>query len=136
MRLPVSTSLCVRGWQWPEDVIKAASRRLRRSPAAILEAFLRPLPMGSQVGTGERRPGSSAESAGGSGGEGLRAAVAGRVVGDAVGPGAPEDARPGAGQDAEGVGVVAAACAGAPVDVGGPVVGHAGERGAQALAAG
>ena len=72
----------------------------------------------------------------------LRAAVLGRVVGLAVGPGAPEDARPGAGEDADGVGMVAASGAGAAVDVGGPgalvagVVGQAGERGAQALVAG
>ena len=74
--------------------------------------------------------------------EGLGGGVFGGVVGLAVGPGAPEDARPGSGQDAVGVGVVAASRPGAPVDVGGPgalvagVVGHAGERGAQALVAG
>ena len=139
VRLPVSSSLCLRGWQGPEDAIKDASRRRRRSPAAILDSVLRPLPIGAEIRTGERWPGKAGVA---SGGVRLRAPVSARVVGDAVGPGAPEDARPGAGQDADRVGVIAAAGAGAPVDVGGPgalaagVVGHAGERSTQALVAG
>src|SRR3954454_2651637 len=74
--------------------------------------------------------------------EGLGSGVPSRVVGLAVGPGAPEDARPGPAQDTYGVGVVAAAGPGAPVDVGRPsalapgVVGEAGERGPEALVAG
>ena len=63
------------------------------------------------------------------------------VVGLVVGPGAPEDADPGPGEDADGVRVVAAAPASAGVDVGGPgagmagVVREAGQRGPQALVA-
>jgi hypothetical protein len=54
------------------------------------------------------------------------------VVGAAVLPAAPQDARPGAAEDADRVGVVAAAVAGASVDVAGPgvpVAGAVGERG-------
>ena len=54
--------------------------------------------------------------------EALEAAVVVGVVGGVVVPGAPEDAQPGAAEDADGVGVVAAALAGAVVDVGGPGV--------------
>ena len=68
--------------------------------------------------------------------------VASGVVGDAVAPAAPEDAGPGAGEDADGVRVVAAAQAGAAVDVSGPrglvtgVVREAGESAPQAFVAG
>ena len=44
------------------------------------------------------------------------------VVGGVVVPEAPDDAQPGAAEDADGVGVVVASCAGALVDVGGPGV--------------
>jgi hypothetical protein len=135
MRLPVSTSLWLRGWQGLEDAIKDALRRRRRSPAAILDSGLQPQPIGAEIGTGERRCGKAAVV---SGGECLRAPVSARAIRDAVGPGAPEDARPGSGEDADGVRVVAASGPGAAVDGGGPgalvpgVVGHAGERGAPA----
>jgi len=52
----------------------------------------------------------------------VEAAVAGGIVGLAVLPGAPDDAEPGAAEDAEGVRVVVSAGAGALVDVGGPGV--------------
>ena len=52
--------------------------------------------------------------------KGRGSGVFGGVVRLATDPGAPEDAGPGAGQAADGVGVVAAARAGALVDVGGP----------------
>ena len=42
------------------------------------------------------------------------------VVEGGVVPGAPEDAAPGVGEDADGMGMLAAACSGAPVDVCGP----------------
>jgi hypothetical protein len=64
----------------------------------------------------------------------LRLSMLPGVIGLAVGPGAPEDADPGPGQDADGVGVIASARSGAGVDVGGPralvpgVVGEAGQR--------
>src|SRR4051794_11480927 len=58
--------------------------------------------------------------------EGLEGAVALGVVGDAVLPAAPDDVSPGAGQDADGVGVVAAAGDGLVVQVGGPGAGSAG----------
>ena len=54
----------------------------------------------------------------------------GGVVGDAVLPAAPDDVEPGSGEDADGVGVVVVAGAGALVEVGGPgvvVVAVAGE---------
>src|SRR5579863_10739726 len=68
--------------------------------------------------------------------------VHGGVVGDAVEPAAPYDADPGAGEDADGVGVVLAAGAGVAVDLGGPgagvpaVVGEGGDGGAEPLVAG
>ena len=68
--------------------------------------------------------------------------MASGVVGDAVAPAAPEDTGPGAGEDADGVRVVAAAQAGAAVDVSGPgglvtgVVREAGESAPQAFVAG
>src|SRR4051794_34801434 len=64
------------------------------------------------------------------------------IIGLAVDPGAPEDAHPSSGQDANGVGMVAAPGPGPHVDIGGPgarvarVVGEACDRGAQALVAG
>ena len=64
------------------------------------------------------------------------------VVGFAIDPGAPDDAQPGAREDANGVRMVAAARAGLRVDDGRPrrgvarVVGQAGQRGAQAVIAG
>src|SRR5207244_12108548 len=76
-------------------------------------------------------------------GEGLGGvSVAGGVVGLAGVPAGPDDAQPGAGEDADGVWVAAAAGAGAVVDVGGPgaavagVVGEGGERLAGAGVAG
>src|SRR5438105_4660274 len=69
-------------------------------------------------------------------------AVPGGVVGDAVEPARPDDADPGAGEDAGGVGVVLAASAGVCVDFRGPgagvaaVVGEGGHRDAEALVAG
>jgi hypothetical protein len=74
-------------------------------------------------------------------GEVESAVVAGRVVGFSVDPGAPQDADPGSGEDAGGMGMVAPAGPGAAVDVGGPtravagVVGEAGDCGAQAVVA-
>ena len=53
----------------------------------------------------------------------------GGVVGDAVLPAAPDDVQPGAGEDADGVGVVVASVAGALVEVGGPGVGVVGVAG-------
>ena len=53
----------------------------------------------------------------------------GGVVGDAVLPAAPDDVEPGAGEDADGVGVVVAAGAGSSVEVGGPGVGVVGVAG-------
>jgi hypothetical protein len=73
--------------------------------------------------------------------EQLSGAMLSRVVGFAIGPGAPDDAQPGAGEDADGVRVVAAAGLGLGVDMGGPgigvarVVGHAGESGTQSVVA-
>src|SRR6266511_3414235 len=61
--------------------------------------------------------------------EGLEGAVEGRVVGEVVLPAAPDDVCPGAGQDADGVGVVAAAGDGFGVEVGCPGVGAAGVAG-------
>src|SRR6185369_5398164 len=69
-------------------------------------------------------------------------AVLGWVVGDSVEPAGPYDADPGAGQDADGVGVVLAAGAGVGVDLGGPgagvpaVIGEGRDRGAEPLVAG
>ena len=54
----------------------------------------------------------------------------GGVVGGLVLPAFPDDVEPGSGEDAHGVGVVVASCAGALVEVGCPgvvVVGVAGE---------
>src|SRR5512139_129605 len=50
-------------------------------------------------------------------------AVPVRVVSDLVGPAAPDDADPGAGQDADGVGMVVAAGSGRGVDLRGPGAG-------------
>src|SRR5579872_3604821 len=64
--------------------------------------------------------------------QGLECAVAGGVVGGLVLPAVPDDEQPGAGEDADGVGVVVASGAGAVVEVGGPgacVAGVAGEVG-------
>jgi methyl-accepting chemotaxis protein len=72
----------------------------------------------------------------------LSAAMEGRVVGFAVGPGAPVDTQPGAREDAYGMGMVAASRPGLGVHVGGPgvgmtrVVGHAGQCCAQPVVAG
>src|SRR5436189_240086 len=55
-----------------------------------------------------------------SGGELLGAGVTGEIVGSVAGPGAPQNARPGASDDADGVRVVAAASASSAVDVSGP----------------
>ena len=60
----------------------------------------------------------------------LESVVSGGVVGGVVLPAAPDDVRPGAGQDADGVGVVVASVAGSLVELGGPgvrVPGVAGE---------
>ena len=54
--------------------------------------------------------------------------MSGGVVGDVVLPAVPDDVEPGAGQDADGVGVVVAAGAGSFVEVGGPGVGAGGCR--------
>ena len=61
--------------------------------------------------------------------QGLECPVAGGVVGGAVLPAVPDDEQPGAGEDADGVGVVVAAGAGAVVEVGGPGAGAAGVAG-------
>jgi hypothetical protein len=55
----------------------------------------------------------------------LEGAVAVGVVGGVGGPAGPDDVDPGAGEDADGVGVVVPAVAGALVEVGGPGVGLA-----------
>src|SRR4029079_4327671 len=55
-------------------------------------------------------------------GEAVEAVVAGGVVGGVVLPEAPDDAEPGAAEDADRVGVVVASGAGALVDVVGPGV--------------
>src|SRR3954453_4173603 len=74
--------------------------------------------------------------------ESLEVAVALGLVGGVVVPAAPEDADPGAAEDAQGVGMVGAAAAGALVDVAGPGVVVAGGVGqgadgfAQAFVAG
>src|SRR4051794_15723504 len=63
------------------------------------------------------------------------------VVGCAIGPGLPEDADPGAREDADGVGVVAASGSGSAIDVGRPsggvagVVGEAGDGSPEAAIA-
>ena len=57
--------------------------------------------------------------------EGLQGAVFGGVVRGVVLPAAPDDVEPGAGEDADGVGVVVAAGSGSLVEVGGPGVGAA-----------
>src|SRR6266516_4073856 len=58
--------------------------------------------------------------------ERLEGAVLGGVVGGVVLPAAPDDVRPGAGEDADSVGVVVAPGAGSPVEISGPGVGVAG----------
>jgi hypothetical protein len=66
-----------------------------------------------------------------SGGGKSRGPMARDVVGLAILPAPPDDAQPGAGQDADGVGVITPARAGAGVDAGGPrrgVPGVIGER--------
>src|SRR5438034_10392284 len=69
-------------------------------------------------------------------------AVPGGVVGDAFEPAGPDDADPGAGEDADGVGVVLAAGAGVAVGLRGPgagvpaVVGEGRHRGAGGLVGG
>src|SRR5205807_7212297 len=55
-----------------------------------------------------------------SGGELLSAGVASDVVGGVAGPGAPQNARPSAGKDANGVRMIAATSASSAVDVSGP----------------
>lgn len=66
----------------------------------------------------------------GSGGQAaLECAVLVGVVGQAVLPASPDDVEPGAGEDADGVGVVVAAGAGSVVEVGGPGVDQAGVGG-------
>ena len=86
-----------------------------------------------------RHPVSTPVSSGGAFGCGE---MFGGVVWDAVLPGAPEDAHPGAGEDADGVGVLAATGAGSAVDGGGPdtgvsgVVGEACDGEAQPFVAG
>jgi hypothetical protein len=69
---------------------------------------------------GGRRPLSSPVSSCGGHQESLVAAVLVGVVGDAVLPAAPDDADPGSGEDADGVGVAQVAGSGSGVDVGGP----------------
>src|ERR1700722_19291853 len=61
--------------------------------------------------------------------ERLEAVVGGGVVGGVVLPAAPDDVGPGAGEDADGVGGVAAACNCLVVEVGGPGAGAAGVAG-------
>src|SRR4051794_41806883 len=61
--------------------------------------------------------------------ESVEVAVLGLVVGDVVLPAAPEDAGPGAAEDADGVGVVGAAVERAVVDVARPGVPVAGGGG-------
>ena len=61
--------------------------------------------------------------------EALEGVVLGGVVGGVVLPAVPDDEQPGAGEDADGVGVVVAAGAGLVVEVGGPGVGVAGVGG-------
>ena len=74
--------------------------------------------------------------------EGLCCFVRLWIVGLMVGPGAPEDPDPGAGQNTDGMGVIAAATASPLVDVGGPgggmarIVGEAGDGSPQAMIAG
>src|SRR5215207_4465930 len=59
----------------------------------------------------------------------LEGVVLGGVVGGVVLPAVPDDEQPGAGEDADGVGVVVASGSGAVVEVGGPGVGVAGVSG-------
>ena len=59
----------------------------------------------------------------------LECPVSGGVVGGVVVPAVPDDVEPGAGEDADGVGVVVAAGAGPVVEVGGPGAGVAGVAG-------
>jgi len=61
--------------------------------------------------------------------QGLECFVAGGVVGGFVLPAVPDHEEPGAGEDADGVGVVVASGAGAVVEVGGPGTGAAGVAG-------
>src|SRR3972149_11808498 len=72
----------------------------------------------------------------------LSRAMLGRVVGFSISPRTPDDAQPGAREDAYGVGMITAAGSCLGIDVRGPgvgvarVIGQAGERGAQAVSAG
>src|ERR1700683_5734167 len=61
--------------------------------------------------------------------QGLECPVPGGVVGGAVLPAVPDYEEPGAGKDADGVGMVVAAGAGSLVEVGGPGAGAAGVAG-------
>src|SRR3974377_732832 len=85
---------------------------------------------------------SSREFFGGVSCEPCSSAMFAGVVRDAVDPAGPDDADPGAGQDADGVRVVLAPGAGVGVDLGGPgagvpaVVGEGGDRLAEPLVAG
>src|SRR5439155_20986545 len=75
-------------------------------------------------------------------GEAVEAAVSGGFVDGSVLPEAPDDAEPGAAEDADRVGVVVASGAGASVDVGGPgvvvaaAVGEDADGGAEVFVAG
>src|SRR5271167_2558382 len=53
----------------------------------------------------------------------LKGPMIGGVVGDCVLPAVPDDVEPGAGEDADGVGVVVSSGSGAVVEIGGPRVG-------------
>ena len=61
--------------------------------------------------------------------DGLEGSVFAGVVGDAVLPASPDHVQPGAGEDANGVGMIVAAGAGLSVEVGGPGVGVVGVAG-------
>src|SRR5829696_2151912 len=61
--------------------------------------------------------------------DGLESTVFGGVVGGVVLPAAPDDVQPGAGEDADGVGVVVSAGSGPGVEVGRPGVGVVGVAG-------
>jgi hypothetical protein len=75
-------------------------------------------------------------------GEGCRGSVQGGIIGHAVDPAGPYDAYPGAGKDADGMGMVLAGGAGVGVDLGRPgtgvpaVVGEGGHGSAEPLVAG
>ncbi len=115
MRQPVSTSHVDRVSRGVEPGLKDAARRRRRSPSAILDTGFETARYEDAAGTKER-PSMPNQGTLNWSGCALRTDVVVGLIGFSILPGPPEHADPGAGEDADGVRMIAATTACAAID--------------------